>query len=77
MNTAPLVTLPVRSLADVADETLADAAVGRDTTCLWCGGGPLRVVSVDIWTGEVGLICPHCGTEMSGVVPRRAMEVSA
>ena len=74
MNAAPA-ALSMCTLADVVDDMLAAALAGHDEPCLWCGGGPVRVASVDIWTGEVKLFCPHCGSELSGVVPRHAIEV--
>ena len=73
--TASPATLSMHTLADVVDDTLAAALAGYDEPCLWCGGGPVRVTSVDIWTGEVSLLCPHCGSELTGVVERHPAEV--
>ena len=75
MNALPLAAPSVCSLADIVDETLAAALAGHDEPCWWCGGGPVSVASVDRWTGEVKLLCPHCGSELSGAVPRHRMEV--
>lgn len=77
MNAVSLATVNMPALADVVDETLAAALAGRDEPCLWCGDGPVSVTSVDIWTGEVRLLCPHCGSELSGVAPRHGIEVWA
>ena len=74
MNALPLAAPSAYSLADIVDETLAAALAGLDEACLWCGGGPVNVASVDRWTGEVKLLCPCCGSELSGTVPRHRME---
>jgi transcription elongation factor Elf1 len=74
MNAMPMAAPSTYSLADVVDETLAAALAGHDEPCLWCGGGPVSVASVDRWTGEVKLLCPQCGSELSGTVPRHRME---
>jgi hypothetical protein len=77
MSVLSLTTLPVRSLADVVDEVLAGALAGHSQPCLWCGGGPVRVTSFDFWTGEVTVLCPECGSELSGAVVRHQLEVPA
>ncbi len=77
MNVLPLTALPLQSLADVVDETLAGALAGHGQSCLWCGGGPVRVTSFDFWTGEVKVLCPECGSELSGAVVRHRLEVPA
>jgi hypothetical protein len=77
MNVLPLTTLAVHSLADAVDETLAGALAGRPQPCLWCGGGPVRVTSFDFWAGEVTVVCPECGSELSGAVIRHQLEVPA
>jgi len=77
MSTTPLISSPVQTLADVVEETLAGALAGRPQACLWCAGGPVRVTSFDFWTNEVTVSCPDCGSELSGAVVRRLLEVPA
>jgi hypothetical protein len=76
MNAMPLVSPEARSLADVVDTTLASARAGHPEPCLWCGGGPVRVTSVNIWTGEVSVLCPECGSELVGLAPRQPHEAA-
>lgn len=71
MNALPLVAPETPSLADVVDEILAEARAGHAGHCLWCGGGPMQVTSISVWTGEVNLLCPRCKSELSGLAPRR------
>jgi Zn finger protein HypA/HybF involved in hydrogenase expression len=71
----PLATYPAQSLADAVAETMAAALAGVEEPCLWCGGGPVRVTSVDIWTGEAKVLCPQCGSELTAIVPRHGIEV--
>jgi hypothetical protein len=75
MSTVPLASVAQPSLADAVDESLAAALAGRDEPCLWCGGRCVRVLSADLWSGRVTVICPDCGSELSGVVPRELREV--
>jgi len=75
MSTVPLATVSLSSLADLVDESLAAALAGRDEPCLWCGGTSAHVVGADLWSGAVTVSCPTCGSELSGVVPRRLREV--
>ena len=75
MSTVPLATVAQPSLADAVDESLAAALAGRDEPCLWCGGHSVRTLSADLWTGKVTIGCPHCGSELSGTVPRELREV--
>jgi hypothetical protein len=75
MSSMPLATLSSATLADVIDETLASGLAGRAEPCLWCGGAEIRVLKADIWSGEVTTLCRHCGSELSGVVPRSLREV--
>jgi hypothetical protein len=75
MSTVPLATAFQTSLADAVDESLAAALAGRDEPCLWCGGHSVRVLGADLWSGAVAVSCPTCGSELSGVVPRRLREV--
>lgn len=77
MNVLPLATLTIPTLADAVDETLVGALSGHAERCLWCGGGPLRVATVDVWSGEVEVRCPDCGSLLSGVVPRQRLGVPA
>ncbi len=77
MNGTGLATLSTRMLADAVDETLIRALAGYSETCVWCGDGPVRVTAVEFWTSEVTVRCPHCGSELSGAVPRNQMEVPA
>jgi hypothetical protein len=74
MSTMPLATAVQPTLADAVDESLAGALAGRDVSCLWCGGQAV-VAAADLWSGAVTVSCPECGSEMSGVVPRRLREV--
>jgi len=74
MSTVPLATAVQPTLADAVDESLAAALAGRDGACLWCGGRAV-VLAADIWSGVVRVACPDCGSELSGVVPRRLREV--
>ena len=74
MSTVPLAAAAQQTLADVVDESLAAALAGRDVSCLWCGGQAV-VLAADLWSGAVTISCAHCGSEMSGVVPRRLREV--
>ena len=74
MSTMPLATAVQPTLADAVDESLAAALAGRDVSCLWCGGHAV-VVAADLWSGAVAISCSQCGSEMSGVVPRRLREV--
>lgn len=76
MNAMPLVSPEARSLADVVDTVLAGARAGRPEPCLWCGGGSVQVTSVNIWTGEVGVLCPQCGSKFSGLAPRHPHETA-
>ena len=76
MTAVPLISPEAQSLADVVEETLAGARAGRPEPCLWCGGGPVRVTSVNIWTGDVVVECPRCGSELSGAPSRRHQEVA-
>ena len=75
MSTMPLATVACPTLADTVDEVLAAALAGRSEPCLWCGGPAVTVVRADIWSGEVAVLCHGCGSELSGVVPRRLREV--
>ena len=65
------------TLADLLDETLAGALAGHPEACVVCGDGPIRVTTVDFWSSEVTVRCPHCGCELSGVVERHQLEVPA
>ena len=75
MSTVPLATVALPTLADAVDESLAAALAGREASCLWCGGHTV-VLAADIWSGTVTVACSHCGTELTGVVPRHLREVS-
>jgi hypothetical protein len=75
MSTVPLATVACHTLADSVDEALAAALAGRSDLCLWCGSPAITVSSADIWSGEVGVRCRECGSELSGVVPRHLREV--
>ena len=75
MSTGPLSTVVQQRLADTVDESLAAALAGREEPCLWCGGHSVRVLAADLWSGAVTVSCPTCGSELSGVVPRRLREV--
>ena len=74
MSTMPLATAVQQTLADAVDESLAAALAGRDVSCLWCGGHAV-VSAADLWSGAVTISCSHCGSEMSGIVPRHLREV--
>jgi hypothetical protein len=74
MSTVPLATVALPTLADAVDEALATALAGREASCLWCGGHTV-CLAADIWSGVVTVACPHCGTELTGVVPRHLREV--
>ncbi len=74
MSTVPLATAVQPTLADAVDESLAAALAGREVSCLWCGGHAV-VAAADLWSGAVTVSCSRCGSEMSGVVPRRLREV--
>lgn len=75
MSTVPLATVAQPSLADVVDESLAAALAGREEPCVWCGGHSVRVLHADLWSGKVAVACRECGSELSGIVPRRLREV--
>lgn len=75
MSTVPLATASAPCLADVVDGHLAAALAGRDDPCLWCGATPVRVEEADLWSGHVVIVCPACGSELTGAVPRRLREV--
>jgi hypothetical protein len=75
MSTMPLATAAQLTLADAVDESLASALAGRETTCLWCGGHDVEVLSADLWSAAVVVRCRDCGTELDGVVPRHLREV--
>ena len=75
MSTVPLAAASGPSLADLVDEHLAAALAGRDDPCLWCGATPVRVKEADLWTGRVAVVCPACGSELAGAVPRRLREI--
>ncbi|MGZ8634761.1 MAG: hypothetical protein ACXWZZ_13035 [Solirubrobacteraceae bacterium] len=70
-----LATVACPTLADTVDETLAAALADRCEPCLWCGGPAVTVVRADIWSGEVTVRCPECGSELSGVVPHHLREM--
>jgi len=36
---------------------------------------PVRVEEADLWSGHVVIVCPACGSELTGAVPRRLREV--
>lgn len=74
MSTVPLATAAFPTLADVVGDTLAGALAGHAEPCVWCGGSPLQVVTADVWSGAVKLRCPHCGSELEGVVARGRRE---
>ncbi len=76
MSTVPLAAVAVPTLADAVGDTLAAAFAGHEEPCLWCGGGPVRAITADLWTGAVTVRCPRCGTELRGVVPRESREVA-
>ena len=75
MSTVRLATVASPTLADAVDEALAAALAGRGEPCLWCGAPAVMVVRADIWSGEVTVRCPSCGSELGGVVPRRLRQV--
>ena len=75
MSTVPLATAVLPTLAESVDEALAAALAGRGEPCLWCGGADSVIVHADIWSGQVVSRCSCCGSELSGVVPRRLREV--
>lgn len=76
MSTVPLATLALPTLAETVGDTLVAAFAGHEEPCLWCGGGPVRAVTTDLWTGAITVRCPQCGTELEGVVPRALREVT-
>ena len=75
MSTVPLATVACPTLADAVDEALASALAGREEPCLWCGGPRVTVTRADIWSGDVAVHCPSCGSDLCGVVPRYLREV--
>jgi len=75
MSTVRLATAASPTLADTVNEALAAALAGCAEPCLWCGAPAVMVVRADIWSGEVTVRCPSCGSELGGVVPRRLREV--
>ena len=77
MSTMPLASVVLPELADAVDESLAAALADHSAPCLWCGGTAVTVVSADYWSGTVVVRCRECGSELSGVVPRRLRGVPA
>ncbi len=74
MSSVPLATQALLSLADAVDEALAAALAGHAGACLWCGKAGVLITGADIWSGRTAVRCPSCGSELSGVVPRRLRE---
>ena len=75
MNTSPLATVTLPTLADAVDEALAAGLAGLAEPCLWCGAPAPVVVKAEFWSGRVTVRCPDCGSELEGVAPRRLREV--
>ncbi len=76
MNTLPLASVALPTLADAVDEALAAALAGRAEPCLWCGGGPVSVAIGRLLERQGhASAAASAAASSSGVVPRHLREV--
>ncbi len=75
MSLAPFISSVAPTLAEAVDAVLAGGLSGREQRCLWCGASHLVAGHTDIWSGSITMRCASCGSELSGVAPRRLREV--